>query len=170
MGKASCPGQNVHQLPGAGAIARQATPSGSIGKNLHPSSQVNQSIRVTKGGEGYNLVSKPLIIELPNCQGIEPLAGEVIFRVHDSGQYLFPIGTRHSSSANFNCPNCGMPVRWLTNKQAAVFSCHCFIAVCGQPKHTVFIGKHLWAAWIEDFFRSAQEEQRSHCPGWLGVQ
>jgi hypothetical protein len=35
------------------------------------------------------------------------------------------------------------------------------LGVCGQPKHTVLIGKHLWEAWIEDFFRSTQEEQRS---------
>jgi len=105
-------------------------------------------------------MSKPLIFELPNRQGICPEPGEVIFRVHDSGRYLFPIGIRKSSSALFSCPNCGMPVRWLVNKHAIVLSCHCFIAVCGQPKHTVLITEHLWAAWIEDFFRSAQEKQR----------
>ena len=54
-------------------------------------------------------MSKPLVIELPNCQGICPLPGEVIFRVHDSGQYLFPIGAQHSVSANFDCPRCAMP-------------------------------------------------------------
>jgi hypothetical protein len=106
-------------------------------------------------------MSKPLIIELPNCQGICPEPNQVVFRVHDYGQYLFPLGTRNSQSANFDCSRCGNPVRWLKTKQAAVFSCHCFIAVCGEPNHPVFVGNPEWEIWIEEFFRWANEQQQS---------
>ena len=33
-----------------------------------------------------------------------------------------------------------------------VFSCHCFVAVCGRPNGTVLVSEHLWVEWIADAF------------------
>jgi hypothetical protein len=107
-------------------------------------------------------MSKPPIIELPNCQGIAALPGQVTFRVHDSGQYLFPIGRKKSDPANFDCPKWRQPVRWLQTKAgSAVLSCHCFVAVCGRPNGTVLITEHLWFQWIADAVISERQRQRN---------
>jgi hypothetical protein len=103
-------------------------------------------------------MSKPLIIELPNAQGIIALPGQVLYRLHDSGQYLFPFGTKKSQPANFDCPKCRQRVRWLQTKSgSAVLSCHCFVAVCGRPSGTVTISEHLWFQWITDIVISERE-------------
>jgi hypothetical protein len=58
-------------------------------------------------------MSEPHIIELPDRQGVIPSPDAAIMRFHDSGQYLFPFGTTETWQADFGCPNCGHPVRWV---------------------------------------------------------
>jgi len=79
-------------------------------------------------------MSKPQIIELPDRQGISVIAGQVILQQHPYRLYLWPFGTKETFLADFGCPHCGVPVRWImTKSRTTIFSCHCLIAVCGAP-------------------------------------
>jgi hypothetical protein len=107
----------------------------------------------------------PQIIQLPDKQGIVTSPGEVIFRSHNSGRYLFPLGAESVQlhRAGFSCPNCGTQVLWLlTEKGSTVFSCHCLIAVCGSElRDPALVNIGVWIKWITEAWSSKQEQLRA---------
>src|SRR5690349_7687611 len=98
-------------------------------------------------------MSNPQIIELPDRQGLNVHPGEVLLKFHESGSYLFALGTEKFAKhpAGFACPNCGNPVRWLLSKKGAlVFSCHCLVAVFRRQDHDFIVDIRLWINWIAE--------------------
>src|SRR5262249_46931152 len=100
---------------------------------------------------------------LPDRQGISLRPGEVILRFHQSGQYLFPLGTENTQQhrAAFACPNCGTQVLWLsTKKGSSVFSCHCLVAVFRQPDNLFVVDWRIWINWIAEAWTSEQAQRQ----------
>ena len=110
-------------------------------------------------------MTDPLMIELPDRQGVGVRPGEVLLRFHQSGHYLFPFGNKNAQQhpANFVCPNCGTHVLWLsTKKGSSVFSCHCLVAVCGSElTDPVLVNIDAWIQWIVEAWYSQQQQLHS---------
>jgi hypothetical protein len=106
----------------------------------------------------------PQIIELPDKQGMVTSPGEVIFRLHNSGRHLFPLGTKKAarSPAGFSCPNCGADIqRVMTKGGSTVLTCHCLIALLHKENQDFDLGWPIWIQWIAQAWSSEQKQLRT---------
>jgi hypothetical protein len=105
---------------------------------------------------------KATVIDLPDCQAILAGVNEIVFRLHDFGDYAMPVGATNIQDANFRCPKCGVGVRLTFVRYRAVLSCHCFTAACRPPLQRVFIDQAQWQAWLNPYLSREEKNGQLH--------